>query len=62
LSLARSTKISSIIVTFKSTATTYWPEGNFMLPKMTEMNHFFLRLFFFFFFILFKELGLEGLD
>ncbi|KAI8877922.1 hypothetical protein K501DRAFT_229415, partial [Backusella circina FSU 941] len=27
LSLARSTKIASIIVTFKSTATTYWPEG-----------------------------------
>ncbi|KAI8884146.1 hypothetical protein K501DRAFT_218048 [Backusella circina FSU 941] len=27
LSLARATKISSVIATFKSTATTYWPEG-----------------------------------
>lgn len=27
LSLAKTTKISSIAVTFKSTATTYWPEG-----------------------------------
>jgi hypothetical protein len=27
LSLAKPTKITSITVTFKSTATTYWPEG-----------------------------------
>lgn len=29
LSLARATKISSITATFKSTATTYWPEGTY---------------------------------
>lgn len=28
LSLSKPTKISSITVTFKSTATTYWPEGS----------------------------------
>lgn len=27
LSLAKATRITSITVTFKSTATTYWPEG-----------------------------------
>lgn len=39
LSLAKSTKISSITVTFKSTATTYWPEG-----KQTKEKKIFLLL------------------
>lgn len=32
LSLAKATRITSITVTFKSTATTYWPEG---IKKLT---------------------------
>lgn len=37
LSLAKSTKISSITVTFKSTATTYWPEG--IGARGTRLTH-----------------------
>lgn len=31
LTLSKSTKISNIAVTFKCTATTYWPEGTFYI-------------------------------
>ncbi|KAF1805512.1 hypothetical protein V8B55DRAFT_1490846 [Mucor lusitanicus] len=37
LSLAKTTKISSIAVTFKSTATTYWPEG--IGARGTRLTH-----------------------
>ncbi|KAI7897669.1 uncharacterized protein BX663DRAFT_565332 [Cokeromyces recurvatus] len=37
LSLAKSTKVNSITVTFKSTATTYWPEG--IGARGTRLTH-----------------------
>jgi hypothetical protein len=38
LSLAKSTKINSIAVTFKSTATTYWPEGELVKDQIRFIN------------------------